>query len=124
MHRSDNTKVAPRRRRRRRRRRRTTTTTPTPTITRSGLRHRQKYKIRFVDNTDARNWVKFGHPVTSIFVKKSLKKNFVLRNCGGKTCFLTLPKNLNLREIWKKLSKCGGFQGGNSWGRQRAGQKI
>ena len=38
----------------------------------------KKYKIWFVGNTDARNWVKFGHPVTSIFVKKS-KKNWVLR---------------------------------------------
>ena len=40
-------------------------------------RYEKNYKIRFVGNTDATNWVKFGHHVTSIFVKnyQKLKKN-------------------------------------------------
>ena len=40
------------------------------------MRYKKNYQIRFVGNTDAINWVKFGHPVTSIFVKnyKKIKK--------------------------------------------------
>ncbi len=30
----------------------------------------KNYKIKFVGNTYARNWVKFGHPVTSTFYQK------------------------------------------------------
>ncbi len=33
----------------------------------------KKYQIRFVGNTDAINWVKFGYPVTSFFVKNFKK---------------------------------------------------
>ncbi len=36
--------------------------------------YRKNYKIKFVGNIDAINWVKFGHPVTSIFAKNSQKR--------------------------------------------------
>ncbi len=96
------------------------------------LNERKKHKIKFVRNINAINWVKFGHPVTSNFVKNSQKrkKNLLLRNCGGQrssrncSVFWHFEKNWNLCQIWKKLSKCGGIPEGNSrweatvWGLQ------
>ena len=34
----------------------------------------KNHKIKFVGNINAINWVKFGHPVTSFFVKNSQKR--------------------------------------------------